>query len=499
MRCEEVRYPPRVSRRFLRVLTAIVVAAAAVRLYRLGHFSYGLDEVLQSFWINGSWAFLWKALRFDAFHPPLDYILGRLVSPLDPSDTARKLLPVLWGTATVGLFGRLLARRAGETAGLVGAALLAFAPYHVRYSQELRPYALGLLLVCASLLLLDRTLERPSAFRIAALYLACLATAYTLYLAAVVLALSAAALVAEDAFSPAAPRRRAARLFALGSPLFVLVLFVGYLPWWPVLRTAMARPPMASSAPTSLARAERILSFFAFAPDDGPSLGAGGWLVVALLATGFWIALTMPSHRVFAAWGIGGLIVIEILGRLHPHFDFARRFLPAGPGLTALAAIAIGALLTRPVARLAGAAILTAVLVLDARSLRVYFREGRADWRPLGEFLRREAGRDERIFTENQYSQLCVAYHVAGPKWLSQAMEGPPPERSIVSLDGDGQRLSYAWRPGTRAWLVLGGEPVSPVLRRWAQSFPSSEFPKSERSIVHRLDPATAATPPTAH
>jgi hypothetical protein len=484
-----------VSRRFFRILTAIVLAAASVRLYRLGHFSYGLDEVLQSFWINGSWPFLWKALRFDAFHPPLDYVLGRLLSPLGPSDTVRKLLPVLWGTATVGVFGRLLARRAGETAGLAGAALLALAPYHVRYSQELRPYALALLLVCASLLLLDRYLERPGAVRLAALYLASLATAYTLFLAAVVLALAGAVLVAEDSFSVVAERRRAARRFALGSPLFGLALFAGYLPWWPVLRTAMSRPPMASLAPTSFARAERILSFFAFAPDDGPPLGVGGWIFVVLLAAGLWIALRMPPLRVFAAWGIGGLIVIEILGRMHPHFDFARRFVPAGPGLTALAAIAIAALLTRPVGRLAGAAILTVVLVLDARSLRVYFREGRADWRPLGEYLRREAGLDERIFTENQYSQLCVAYHVAGPKWLSQAMEGPPPERSIVSLDGDGRRLSYAWRPGTRAWLVLGGEPVAPVLRRWAQSFPSTEFPTSERSIVHRLDPRSLSNP----
>ncbi len=112
--------------------------------------------MLQTYWIHGSWSFLWQALTFDAFHPPLDYVLGRLLEPLGPSDPIRKLLPVLWGTAGIAAFGRLLARRAGETAGLVGAALLAFSPYHVRYSQELRPYALGLLLLTASLLLLDR-------------------------------------------------------------------------------------------------------------------------------------------------------------------------------------------------------------------------------------------------------------------------------------------------------------------------------------------------------
>ena len=118
-----------------------------MRLCRLDHFSYNLDESLQTYWIHGSWSFLWQALTFDAFHPPLDYVLGRILEPLGPSDPIRKLLPVLWGTVGIAVFGRFLARRAGETAGLVGAALLAFSPYHVRYSQELRPYALGLLLL----------------------------------------------------------------------------------------------------------------------------------------------------------------------------------------------------------------------------------------------------------------------------------------------------------------------------------------------------------------
>ena len=471
------------------LLAAIVVAGAVVRLFRLNHFSYGLDEILQSFWIHGSWSFLWRSITYDAFHPPLDYLVDRLVVPLGPSDAALRLLPVLWGTVEIAVFGRLLARRAGETAGLFGAALLAFAPYHVRYSQELRPYALGLLLLTASLLLLDRFLERPGAGRLAALFLASLATAYTLYLAAVVLALAGAALVVEDAWAPEPARRRSARRFAAWSPVFLLALFLAYLPWWPVLRTAMARPAMAAAVPATLSRAGRIFGFFAFAYDDGQPLGAAGGFFLALVAAGLSIAVARRSLRFFAVWGIGGLAVIEWLGRLHPHFDFSRRFLPAGPGLTALAALALAALFARPVARLAAIALLIGVLVLDVRGLRPYFREGRADWRFLGDYLRREARPDERIFTENQYAQLCVAYYVEGPGWLSATLDGGQPGRSIVNLEGDGRRLAWAWRPGTRAWLVLAGEPISNGIRSWAQTFPSTPFPKSERAVLHRLDP----------
>lgn len=132
------------------------------------------------------------------------------------------------------------------------------------------------------------------------------------------------------------------------------------------------------------------------------------------------------------------------------------------------------------------------MLVLDARGLAAYFHDGRADWRPLGEFLRREADPAERIFTENPYTQLCVAYYTVGPRWLSEALDGGTPARSVVSVDGDPFRLSQAWRPGTRAWLVTARDP-SPPLEEWARAFPGRPFPSAEGAQLHRLDSARAA------
>ncbi len=45
-------------RQFTLALTAATVIGLGVRLVRLDHFSYGLDEILEAYWINGSWAFL---------------------------------------------------------------------------------------------------------------------------------------------------------------------------------------------------------------------------------------------------------------------------------------------------------------------------------------------------------------------------------------------------------------------------------------------------------
>jgi 4-amino-4-deoxy-L-arabinose transferase-like glycosyltransferase len=463
----------------------ILVASAAIRLYRLDHFSYGLDEVLQGFWIRGTWAFFWKSLRFDAVHPPLDYLVSRGIEQLDPVPWARKLPAVLWGVGTVAALGTLVGRRAGRTAGLLAALLLAFAPFHVRYSQELRPYSLALLLLCLSLLALDRLIERPNVLRLAVLYLASLATAYALYLAALVLGIAAAAMLVDEAFATEEGRRRTARKLLVWSPLFLAALWLAYLPWWPVVLEASRRSPMAERVSFSLDRADRLVSFFAFAWDDGPRLGLPGLLFVGLVAAGTWLGLCRSGHRFLVLWAWGGLAAIEVLGRLHPHFDFARRFLPAGPALLALAAVAIAELASSPVRRALGALLAAAVLALDTRSLTVYFRAGRADWRPLARFLAAQPA-EERIFTENQYSQLCVAYYVCGPDWLWRGGEG---FRPVWNIDGDLPSLMSSWPAGTTGWLVLAGEPRRQTLRSWVKTFPATEFPPAEGAVLHRLDP----------
>ncbi|HEX9303999.1 MAG TPA: glycosyltransferase family 39 protein, partial [Thermoanaerobaculia bacterium] len=397
---------------------ALFLAAAAVRVFRLDHFSYGLDEILQAFFIQGDWTFFWKTLKFDAIHPPLDYLIDRAVETFGPSDWARKLPAVLWGVGTIAALGALLARRAGRAAGWIAAILLAFAPFHVRYSQELRPHSLGLFLLVLSLLLLDRFLERPAPGRLAALWLSCLATGYALYFAALVLAIAAAAMLAEDAFSSEENRRRSARRFLAWSPAFAAALFVAYLPWWPVVLEAARRPPPVPAPPMSWDRLTRLLSFFSFAPDDGQPLGRKGPLYLLLVAAGIVIAWRRPKLRFLGAWSLGGFLAVEVLGHLHPHFYVSRRFLPAGLAFPALAALPLAALASKPRLGPVAAALVAAVLFFDLRSLAVYFREGRADWRTLTDFLRRESPARERVFTENQYSQLCVAFYLVGPAWL---------------------------------------------------------------------------------
>ncbi len=483
--CHREKGGPRIERkRFNAVFAATLVLAAAIRLYRLDYFSYGLDEILQAYWIQGDWAFFWKSLKFDAVHPPFDYLIARAVEYLAPADWARKLPAAFWGLGTIVVLATLVGRRAGRRAALMTALLLAFAPFHVRYSQEFRPYSLGLFALCLSLLCLDRFLERPGFPRLAALYIACLATAYSLYLAAIALALAAAAMLAEDSFSTDLARRRAARRFFAWSPLFAALLFLAYLPWWPVVLEAGRRPPAVPAEPVSWSRLGRTLSFFAFAPDDGDPFRWTTALWVALLVAGVVLAYRTPRLRFLLVWCLGGAVVIEILGHLHPHWYVTRRFLPAGIALPVLVALPFARMRSRRVLAF-GALAAAALIVFDVGGLNGYFREGRADWRPLGNFLKNRP-RQERIFTENPYAELCVAFYVEGPEWLYR---GGRLGRDVWNLDGEIVRLTWSWKPGTTAWLVLGGQPRYHDLRSWAEIFPSTPYPTAEDAILKRLDP----------
>jgi 4-amino-4-deoxy-L-arabinose transferase-like glycosyltransferase len=469
---------------------ALAAVALSIRLYRLDHFSFWLDEVMQSFFIHGTWKQFWASLKFDAVHPPLDYLVDRLFEVFRPGDAARRIPAVVWGTGSVLLLTALMARRAGRTAGMLAGAFLALAPFHVRYSQEFRPYSLGVFLVLLSLVLLDRYLERPGAARLAALYFACLTAMYALYLAALVLAVAGTALAVEDALSSGPSARRSAARRLLGwSPVFSLLLVAGYLPWLPIVREAAMRASPARPPEMTAGRLGHVLAFYGFGSGEGADFGFAEIVYFFLAGAGVVAAIRRPRVRFLAAWVVAGSAAVELLEHLHPHFFGPKHFLPAGVALPAAAALAIAAVGHRNLLRLGACVLAVAgIVAFDARGLQGYFARGRPDWRPLGAYLR-AAPADQRILTENAYAQLCVAYFVVGPDWLHRPLPGGKQSgRSIIALGGDPASIAWLWEPGKTAWLVLFGGKASAV-KAWAEPYPGIAFPAAEGgAIVKRLD-----------
>jgi mannosyltransferase len=145
------------DRRALRALIALVALAAALRLWRLGHQSFWLDESFTAMLVDRDlWGML-KGVRETESTPHLYYLLAWLWSRVfGDGEAALRSMSALFGIATVPVAYAAARELFSQRAALVGAALVAVNPWLVWYSQEARAYSLFVLLATASLLFLVR-------------------------------------------------------------------------------------------------------------------------------------------------------------------------------------------------------------------------------------------------------------------------------------------------------------------------------------------------------
>jgi hypothetical protein len=105
----------------------------------------------------------------------------------------------------------------------------------------------------------------------------------------------------------------------------------------------------------------------------------------------------------------------------------------------------------------------------------------------LASFLRQRPG-SEVIFTNNAYTELCLGFYVVGPQFLYRRGHTTP---RVVPLEENALPIAWVWKPGTIAWLVIGGGGSQyPEWQEWSRIFPGTTFPRAEGAILRRLDPS---------
>jgi 4-amino-4-deoxy-L-arabinose transferase-like glycosyltransferase len=155
----------------------VCLAGLLLRLFRLTHQSFWNDEILT---IDNAGGSLLEVLAGTRDHNilPLYYVAVRGLLTSTPAELWLRLPSVLFGTLSIPVFYVILRRWGGSALGLTGAALMAFAPFHVWYSQEARPYALLILLSLVALHLLQLAIDHPTPGRKAAAAISAAATFY---------------------------------------------------------------------------------------------------------------------------------------------------------------------------------------------------------------------------------------------------------------------------------------------------------------------------------
>ena len=143
-------------------MVAIVFLGLILRLFRIDHQPFWLDEALtwQRIHLGAS------GLITDSFtnrHMPTYFLLLQLISQFEHSSDAWLRIPsALFGAMTAGVVFAIARRIAGRSAGLVAGLLMALSPLQVQYGQEARSYTLVTLLIAVALWGLLRLAQDPA-------------------------------------------------------------------------------------------------------------------------------------------------------------------------------------------------------------------------------------------------------------------------------------------------------------------------------------------------
>ncbi len=329
-------------------------------------------------------------------------------------------------------------RTFGWIAAVAAGLLLSLSPLHIRYSQEIRPYALGLFFLTASIGALVEY-RRTALPRWSTLWFCCVVlAAYTLYFAAAIAVITSFALIFAERHGPLRPLWRSA-------PLLVAAAGILYLPWLSVLIAIVRQPPLAPRDQLNAGWVLYRLQVLATGDWRVEPVSAGSWILWFLTIAGCFLLWRSSTGRALVAWFIGGLAIEIVILQLHPHPSAVRHLLPASIAVFPLAGAAISSL-----ARVRGgtviAAILCAVIVAaDARTLQPYYDHGRPDWRTVAEFVASRVRKDERVFAADGWVEMNFGYYwrEAG---TPMRLERLPPNVE-VTLSGP-------------AWIVIAGCPM---------------------------------------
>jgi mannosyltransferase len=152
-----------VSDRRLQVLAGLVVLAAIVRFYRLGHQGFWFDEGNTAQEVSFRFGQTLTLLKHYESTPPLYYGIAWVWSRVfGDTELGLRSLSALLGVLAVPMAFAAASKLGSRRTGLIAAALVAFNPYLIWYSQEARAYSLAVLLVGASLLAFAHVRADPS-------------------------------------------------------------------------------------------------------------------------------------------------------------------------------------------------------------------------------------------------------------------------------------------------------------------------------------------------
>ena len=467
-------------------LVVIATVAAAARTFNLGTFSLWLDEILLALRAQGSFADTWAACRANAEHPPLSALAMNVLYDLGATDTVQRLLPIALGVAATALLALWIGRHFGRLAGLFTGLVMALTATQVRYAQELRPYAYLLFFVTLALHAADRWDERRRWRDLALLAGVLAAGLYSHYLAAFTPAILALPLLPRLLTRDRAGRRAAAYglvgLAAAGAS--ALLLFV---PWLTTIATVAGRAAKGGTAHWTLAGAASRWEVLTVGMRDGDPWTWAGLATLALALVGAVQAARSAAGWVVIAGAVAGTVGVELLLLQARHWSSARYDLFGALFICCLIGIGAGRVARLRPRPLPALLVLGVVAAIAWNALGRYAAYGRPEWDRIAAAVAtlREPG--ERIFTENEWTRMSLAYYLQGRDFERRTKE----ELAPIAVRSRVGRLAEGWPASACALMIAAGNPLYPPLEARLGRFPLlAHFPSSDEARIYLLTPA---------
>ena len=401
------------TRRQAWLLAGIIGAAAAIRFATLGHQSYDHDEAVTAWRVlRGGFGSTLDVVATGERSPPLYYLLAWPWSKaFGTGEVGLRSLSALIGCLTVPAAYLAARELSWPRAGLVAAALVAFNPYLVWYSQEARSYALLVLFAAWGLYFFARCLNDLSARNLAWWAIASALALGSHYFAAFAVGVQALWLLARGW-----PRR--APIVAVGATLAVGVALIPLA----VAQEGTGRRNLFTG--TSLARRalDALFGFFA-SPEPGALAGSPSvrhlrdaavlaGLIAVAVALAALLRRATPHERQggLAIAGVGAAAIAApfLLAIVGIDFVDPRNLIASLPALLIAAGIGLGC---RGAGRIgtaaAAAAVLVFVVVLGAAYESSQMQ--RPDWRGAAAAIGPPSG--PRVLIVARNGEEPIAYY----------------------------------------------------------------------------------------
>ncbi|MCK6625109.1 MAG: glycosyltransferase family 39 protein [Anaerolineae bacterium] len=486
----------------------LIAVGFGLRLYQLAAESYWYDELLQLDIAQGlppgvgGVTTIFPRLRGHAA-VPLDYLIAHFWILLGREEGWARLPAVMVGTLALPVVYQLGRRWLGRQAGLLLLALLALSPLHVRYSQEVRPYALVLLGVTLAIYAYWR-LRDTGRLR------------YFIPLQVGVLIFSLAHFFAWTIFAPLllfttfdlwpeARRKQALKLIGLLAASLILPIILLLLSGWGGLfytvkgfGEALVEPDKFTAVPEQKPDKGQgpqlsadFVKFEILTPLGGDAADMSLWGFNLLVGLGLVYLMAQKQYRLalfLLLWLILPILIIVAFLVYRGAF-FAIRYiifvLPAYLTLLALGMMALPRWLKCAEPRWLSLAALLLVSALVFNNFRgglerLYFEKNKEDWRLVGNFINQNAGSTDKI--------IAMRAEPAVNWYRPSAWTAP---NYFWTLDEIKETAAAA----PRSWVILSifSSTVDDQVEAWLTEQGAVHFPLDPLITVYYLGPG--ATP----